>query len=78
MRFVQAVFYLIQFDEPLWNYHNVANNLGERYSVRTDEPDYTNIKGGFGVFGSATIDSTVWPLPEKIPPPPAQGTAGCQ
>ena len=78
VRFVQAVFYVFQFDEPLWNYYNVANISGDKYSIRTDEPDYTNIKGGFGVFGSVSVDSTVWPLPEKIPPPPAPFTTGCQ
>lgn len=64
--FVQALFYLIQFDTQLWNYYSVTNSSRDRYSIRIDEPDYTNIKGGLGVFGSAAVDSTVWPLPEKI------------
>lgn len=78
VRFVQGVFYLMQFDDPLWNYWSVSNSFRDKLSVRTDEPDYSNIKGGLGVFGSVTVDSLVWSLPEKIPPPPHRGTLGCQ
>jgi hypothetical protein len=68
--FRQAVFYLVQFDAPLWNYYSVANIFRDKLSVRTDEPDYTNIKNGTGVFGSTTVDSLVWPyMPEVIPHP---------
>ncbi len=78
LKFIQAVFYLIQFDAPLWNYYSVANTFRDRNSIRLDQPDYTNINGGVGVFGSITVDSLVYPLPEKIPPPPSPGTAGCR
>jgi hypothetical protein len=79
VRFRQAVLYLIQFDAPLWNYYSVANIYRDKLSVRTDEPDYTNIKNGIGVFGSMTVDSTLWPhipviIPYHVPP----GTIGCQ
>jgi hypothetical protein len=66
IRFKHAVFYIIQFDAPLWNYYGLANGFQDRFSVRTDEPDYTNIPNGAGVFGSTTVDSLVWPLPEII------------
>ena len=66
LRFVQAVLYLVQFDTQLWNYYSVANSYPERYSIRVDEPDYTNIKGGLGVFAGVAVDSTVFPLPERI------------
>jgi hypothetical protein len=66
IRFTQAVFYVIQFDEPLWDYYAVANRFQDTYSVRIDEPDYTNIANGDGVFGSATVDSLVFPLPQVI------------
>ena len=79
VRFRQAVFYLIQFDAPLWNYYSVANMYRDRLSVRTDEPDYTNIKKGIGVFGSMTVDSTLWPhLPVIISYHVPRGTVGCQ
>jgi hypothetical protein len=65
--FKQAVFYLVQFDDPLWKYYAVANGYRDRFSVRTDEQDYTNIKNGAGVFGSTAVDSLVRQLPEVIP-----------
>jgi hypothetical protein len=79
VHFTQAVFYLIQFDTPLWNYYKVANIAQDKYSVRTDVPDYTNIKNGIGIFGSMAVDSTVWPyLPKIIPYHVPPFTAGCQ
>jgi hypothetical protein len=68
IQFTGMTFYLIQFDEPLWNYYNIANSFRDRYTIRIDEPSYTNIKGGFGVFGSSSVDSTAWPIPSSIPP----------
>jgi hypothetical protein len=78
VHFTQAVFYLVQFDAPLWDYYKVANASSDKYSMRTDEPDYTDIKNGVGVFGSMTVDSTAWRLPKIIPYPVPPGTAGCQ
>jgi hypothetical protein len=72
--FTQALFYVVQFDVALWNYYSVANMFRDKLSVRTDEPDYTNINNGTGVFGSTTVDSLVWPIPHFIPHPPP----GCQ
>jgi hypothetical protein len=68
IRFKQAVFHLIQIDEPLYNYYFVANAFKDRSSIRVDEPDYTNISGGVGVFSSVTTDSLVYLLPEVIEP----------
>jgi hypothetical protein len=70
VRFLQAVIHVIQFDEPLFNYYGVANISRDRYSVRIDEPDYTNMRGGAGVFGSAAVDSIAYALPETITRPP--------
>jgi len=68
--FQQAVFYLIQFDEALYNYYGVANISRDKYSVRIDEPDFSNIQGGVGVFGSSGVDSIAYALPETITRPP--------
>lgn len=66
IRFKQAVFYLIQFDAPVWNNYGLANRFNDRFTVRIDEPDYTNIPNGAGIFGSTTVDSLVRVLPEVI------------
>jgi hypothetical protein len=68
VRFKQAVFFLIQFDEPLYNYYFIANGFKDRNSIRVDEPNFTNITGGVGIFGSLAVDSSVVALPEKFPP----------
>jgi hypothetical protein len=52
-------FYLIQVDESAYNYYNVANGFRDVLSIRTDQPDYTNIQNGLGVFGSFNVDSLV-------------------
>jgi hypothetical protein len=70
IKFSRAVFYLIQFDRPLWSYWNASNGFHDRYTIRVDDPDYTNITGGVGVFGSMRVDSLVWALPENMPLPP--------
>jgi hypothetical protein len=62
--FLQAVFQVIQFDPPLYDTYSVAHLFRDRYSVRLDEADYTNISGGIGLFGSIAVDSSLWALPE--------------
>jgi hypothetical protein len=71
--FVQAVFQVIQFDAPLYDYYGVANSARDSLSIRLDERDYTNIyRGagvfyrGAGVFGSLAVDSSVSALPQHI------------
>ena len=73
--FRQAVTVVAQFDTSLWDYYSVANLFRDKFSVRTDEPDFTNISSGVGVFGSMSVDSLIWRLPEVIPHPEIRG--GC-
>ncbi|MFA6467869.1 MAG: DUF4249 family protein [Bacteroidota bacterium] len=51
VRFVQAVFKLYQFDNALYTYFSVANNYPGGATLRLDEPDYSNVSGGYGVVG---------------------------
>lgn len=69
IKFSKAIFYLIQFDAPLWKYWNISNGFNDRYSIRLDDPTYTNITGGVGLLGSVRVDSLVIPLPERLPHP---------
>jgi hypothetical protein len=55
----QVKFFLVQVDAGLYNYYNVVSGFQDPYSIRTDNPDYTNIQNGFGVFGSFNVDSLV-------------------
>lgn len=48
---LRTVFVLTQLDESLYAYYSTANHFPGSGTIRLDEPDFTNIKGGFGVFG---------------------------
>jgi hypothetical protein len=69
IRFSKVVFYLVQFNSPLWDYWNVSNGFHDMYSIRIDEADYTNLAGGAGVLGGVAVDSTAFQLPQKFPLP---------
>ncbi len=40
-----------------YNYYQVSRGFNDRFSVRLDVPDFTNIEGGFGVFGGLLVDT---------------------
>lgn len=49
------------FDPNFYNYYQVAHSFGDPYSIRLDAPDFTNISGGYGVFGAMSVDSLFVP-----------------
>lgn len=69
-RFTTAVFTSTQVENHLYDYYNVASGFRDPYSIRSDLPNYTNIVGGVGVFGSFVEDSLVIVLPNTFPSPP--------
>ena len=42
---------LLSLDDNLSMYYNATARSGDIYSTKLDETDYSNIQGGFGVFG---------------------------
>lgn len=62
----KAIFVLTQVEENLYNYYCVVNGFQDPYSIRMDQPDYSNIRGGVGLFGGRTVDSLVYTLPAVI------------
>ncbi len=48
---LKTVFVLTQLDESLYAYYSTANHFPGSGTIRLDEPDFTNIEGGLGVFG---------------------------
>lgn len=70
VRFKRAIFYLVQFDQPFYQYYSIANLYEDKLGVRLDAPDYSNIAGASGLFASVRVDSSVWNLPEFIAPGP--------
>ncbi len=53
----RALVILTQAERNLYTYVKVVNGFQDAYSIRTDEPDYTNIVGGHGIFGAMVEDS---------------------
>jgi hypothetical protein len=45
-------FIISQIDDFLYDYYYLNNGPVDNSSIRLDVPDFTNIRGGFGVFGS--------------------------
>lgn len=57
LRLVGALLILTQVEPSLYTYYNLANGFQDEYSIRQDLPDWSNIKGGYGVFGAMVEDS---------------------
>lgn len=64
--FQEALFILTQVETNLYNYYSVVNGFQDDYSIRTDQPDYSNINGGVGLFGGRTADTLSYALPAVI------------
>lgn len=61
----RAVFVLTQVEPKLYNYYNIVNSFRDENSIRLDEPDYTNISGGLGVFGAFMEQEISLPLDDS-------------
>jgi hypothetical protein len=48
------IFALNQVEPNFYNYYSSVNGFRDPYSLRLDEPSYSNINGGEGVFGGFT------------------------
>jgi hypothetical protein len=55
-------FVLTQIDGILYNYYYLNNGPVDNSSIRLDVPDFTNISGGLGVFGSRSEVILILPL----------------
>jgi hypothetical protein len=56
-KLLTATYILTQVETNLYKYYNLANGFQDEFSIRTDQPDYSNIQGGFGVLGAMRVDS---------------------
>jgi hypothetical protein len=48
-----AIFEVMEFDDPLSKYYSSINGALDPYSIRIDNPVFSNIGGGIGIFGSS-------------------------
>jgi hypothetical protein len=59
IKLTSATFILTQVEINLHKYYDLANGFLDEFSIRTDLPDFSNISGGYGVFGAMRDDSVV-------------------
>ncbi|MEP0821719.1 MAG: DUF4249 family protein [Ignavibacterium sp.] len=60
----RAVFLLNQIEEHLYHYYSIVNAWGDEFTIRVDEPGYSNVDGGEGVVGCYTVEV----LERSLPP----------
>jgi hypothetical protein len=46
-------------DRNLSAYYSSVAKIGDSFSLRLDEVDFSNIEGGFGIFGSLNVQKLV-------------------
>jgi hypothetical protein len=63
LRFRRAILTVATVDQHFYTYYFLVNGFFDPYTVRTDEPDYSNVDGGVGFVGSYAVDSLVVTLP---------------
>jgi hypothetical protein len=56
-RFLRIDFELLIFDQFLAGYISTTNGFFDNLSIRLDEPNYTNITGGLGIFGAYELNT---------------------
>ena len=54
LRLKRTLFVLTQMDDAYYAYYSTANGFPDSGTLRLDEPDYTNIVGGLGVFAMSS------------------------
>ena len=67
VEFKRVIVAIIQADRHLYSYFSLVGGFRDEFSIRVDEPNYTNIDGGLGFFGSFTADSVSVTLPLDFP-----------
>jgi hypothetical protein len=66
VRWRRALFIVSQTDRHFFSYYSISNGFRDPNSIRIDRPDYSNIIGALGVFGSLTSDTLAISLPARI------------
>jgi hypothetical protein len=59
VRLVRTLFVLTELDAALYGYYSVVNGFQGAGTLRLDEPDYTNIGNGFGLFAMTSVTMAV-------------------
>lgn len=57
-------FEVVTLDENLASYYSISNGYMDDVSIRLDEGEYSNIKGGLGIFGASYTSSGTYMFDE--------------
>jgi len=57
VNFTRVVVIMKQADQNLYSYLSLVNGFRDELTIRVDRPNFTNIQGGLGLFGSFASDS---------------------
>lgn len=66
VRFIRAEFEFLETDPHLYSYYSIASGFRDEFTLRTDEPDYSNIRGGRGVFGAFARQRVSYTVPPDL------------
>ena len=66
LTFRRIVYRLLQLEENWYNYYSTVRQFQDPFSIRLDEPDFTNLSNGYGLFGASTLDSLVHDYPDNF------------
>jgi hypothetical protein len=61
--FKRIVFRLLQVEKNMYDYYKIVHGFQDPYTIRFDQPDFTNLNRGFGLFGGCTIDTLIHDYP---------------
>jgi hypothetical protein len=64
--FRTLVFRLLQLEENWYKYYSTVRQFQDPFSIRLDEPDFTNLSRGYGLLGGATMDSLIHVYPDDF------------
>ena len=67
LTFQRIVFRFLPVDQNWWNYYSTVRKFQDPLSIRLDEPDFTNLSNGYGLFGAFAIDSLEHAYPPEFP-----------
>jgi hypothetical protein len=64
--FQRIVFRFLQVDQNWYDYYNTVRKFQDIFSIRLDEPDFTNFSKGYGLFGASAVDSLQHFYPDEF------------
>jgi len=64
--FNRIVFRFLQVDQNWYDYYNTVREFQDPFSIRLDDPDFTNLSNGYGLFGACAVDSIYHLYPDDF------------